>query len=129
MRCTMRRNLSWIYICIAALCSCDKPQSRPPTTNASSAAEESEIIDRRPRVPLALERTIRLLDYPLQIHVPEQWVMEYGTVNILQGPTPNGPLPDGRIHLIVSKQGPLSSLVLDSLKATTKPATAPSIDR
>jgi len=86
-------------------------------------------MDRRPKAPLALERTIHLLDYPLQIHVPEQWVIEYGTVNILQGPTPHGRLPDGRIHLIVSKQGPLTSLVLESLKATTRPTTGPSIEQ
>src|SRR6267142_1129395 len=123
----MKSNWSWAIICIFALCSCDRDKPRPPSTSTKPAAttEESEEMDRRPKAPLALDRTIHLADYPLTIRVPEQWMLNYGAVTILEGPPPNGKLPDGRLHLIVSRKGPIPKIVLDSLKpAATKPAAA-----
>jgi len=114
-------------VCIVALCSCDRDKSRPASSRPSTSAD-SDLLDLRPRAPLALERTIHIVDYPLKIRVPEQWMLNYGGVNILEGPTPNGPLSDGRIHLIVSRQGPISKVVLDSLKPASRPATAPSFE-
>jgi len=79
---------------------------------------------------MSLERTLHLIDYPLQIRVPERWDIRYGTVNILQGPTPHGPRPDGVIHLIVSRRGPIPRIVMDALKApSTKPTTKDSFSR
>lgn len=79
---------------------------------------------------MTLERTIRLADYPLTLRVPERWDIRYGAVNILQGPTPHGPRPDGVIHLIISRRGPIPKLVMDALKPpTTRPATKDSFAR
>src|SRR4051812_36168509 len=98
----MKSNLSWTMICIVSLCSCDRGKPAPSSTRPSTTAE-SDQIDLRPKAPLALERTIRLVDYPLKIRVPERWMLNYGAVNILEGPTPNGSPPEGRIHLIISR--------------------------
>ncbi len=112
------------------LCSCDrqKPQQKgsegDPTTQA---AEES--IDNRPKAPLALTSTIQLVDYPLSLKVPDKWQLKYGAVTLLEGPTPNGPLPDGTIHLIVSRPGPLPKSAVDALKPATRPTTKDSIAR
>ena len=123
----MKSNLSWTVVCVIAICSCDRDKPRPSSTRPSTTTE-SDQLDLRPKAPLALERTIHLVDYPLKIRVPEQWVLNYGGVNILEGPTPNGPLPDGRIHLVISRKGPIPKVVLDSLKPATKAATAPALD-
>jgi len=71
---------------------------------------------------MSLDRTLHLIDYPLQIRVPDRWDIRYGTVSILQGPIPHGPRPDGMIHLILSRRGPLPNVVIDALKS---PATQP----
>ena len=102
-----------------ALCSCEKPQPvtyAPPTTEESSSEP-----DLRPRAPMHLDRTIRIIDYPMQIRVPERWDIRYGTIPMLQGPTPNGPKPDGVIHLTLSRH-PVPSIVLSTIKP---PATNP----
>ena len=128
----MKSNWRWVAICIFALCSCDrdKPRSTSSSTRPSDTAEAPDVLDRRPKAPVALERTIHLADCPLTLRVPEQWMMNYGAVTILEGPTPGGKLPDGRLHLIVSRKGPIPKIVLDSLKpASTKPATVPALDR
>src|SRR5256885_16859645 len=98
----MKRKLSWTLMWMMAFCSCDRDKPRPASTRPSTTAD-SEQLDLRPKAPLGLDRTIHLVDYPLKIRVPEQWVLNYGGVNILEGPTPNGPPPDGRIHLIISR--------------------------
>jgi hypothetical protein len=118
----MKHNWTWVSLLTFALCSCDKPR---PTVSAPPTTEESEGgPDYRPRPPMHLDRTIHLIDYPLQIRVPERWDIKYGAVTILQGPTPHGPKPDGVIHLILSRRGPIPRIVMDSLRPpTTKPTT------
>ncbi|HEV8293297.1 MAG TPA: hypothetical protein VGP94_15280, partial [Tepidisphaeraceae bacterium] len=118
----MKQNWTWIFLLALALCSCDKPR---PTGSAQPTTEDSsDEPDFRPRPPMQLERTIRPADYPLQIRVPERWEMRYGGVNILQGPTPHGPKPDGVIHLTITRRSPLPKMIVDALKtSSTKPTT------
>ncbi len=124
----MKHNWTWVLLQIFALCSCDKP--RPTTYTPPTTEEASSEPDYRPKAPMSLDRTIHLVDYPLEIRVPERWDIRYGTVSILQGPTPHGPKPDGAIHLIVSRRGPLPKAVTDALKpATSKSATKDSFSR
>ncbi|HEV8604992.1 MAG TPA: hypothetical protein VGQ99_06480 [Tepidisphaeraceae bacterium] len=79
---------------------------------------------------MTLESTIRLVDYPLTLRVPERWDLRYGAVTILQGPTPHGPRPDGVIHLIISRRGPFPKMVMDALKPpATRTATQDSFAR
>ena len=115
----MKHNYIIFTLLMLALCSCEKP--RP--TYAPSTDESSSEPDYRPRAPMPLERTIHLVDYPMQIRVPERWDIRYGAVTMLQGPTPNGPKPDGVIHLTVSRR-PLPSIVLSTMKPPdTNPTT------
>jgi len=124
----MNHKWTWVSLLVFALCSCDKP--RPVAYTPPATEEASDVPDYRPRAPMSLERTLHLIDYPLQIRVPERWDIRYGTVNILQGPTPHGPRPDGVIHLIVSRRGPIPRIVMDALKApSTKPTTKDSFSR
>jgi len=109
-----------------ALCSCDKP---PPTVSTPPSTEESSSeLDYRP-TSLTLDRTLHLIDYPLQIRVPDRWDIRYGAVTILQGPIPHGPKPDGVIHLMLSRRGPLPKAIMDALKPSTKPTTKDSYFR
>ena len=111
-----------------ALCSCDKP--RPTTYTPPAPEEASDEPDYRPKPPMSLDRTIHLIDYPLEIRVPERWDIRYGAVNILQGPTPHGPKPDGTIHLIITRRGPIPRVVMDALKsASTRPTTKDNFTR
>src|ERR1051325_11810664 len=118
----MRTNYICLSLLIFALTSCDKP--RPAASTTPPATEESsDEPDYRPRAPMHLEHTLRISDYPFEIRVPERWDWRSGTVNILEGPTPNGPKPGGHIHLTVTRRGPLPRVVVDALKSpTTKPA-------
>jgi len=118
----MKYNSTWVLLLTFALCSCEKPR---PTAYAPPTTEEtSDEPDYRPKAPLSLDRTIRFIDYPLEMRVPERWDIRYDVVTILSGPTPHGPKPDGVIHLIVSRRGPLPKGVIDALKpVTTKPTT------
>jgi hypothetical protein len=120
----MQIKLRWMLLLSFALCSCDrdKPQQQSAQNDPTTQAAE-ENFDNRPKAPLALSKTIQLVDYPLSLRVPEKWELKYGTVTLLQGPTPNGPLPDGMIHLIVSKPGPLPRTAIEALKPATRPAT------
>jgi hypothetical protein len=118
----MHYKWTLLMLLILPLSSCEKPR---PTVSTTPTTEESEGgPDYRPRPPMHLERTLRLIEFPLQIRVPERWDIRYGTVTILQGPTPHGPKPDGVIHLVLSRRGPLPKIVMDSLKPpTTRPTT------
>jgi hypothetical protein len=124
----MKHNWIWVLLLTLALCSCDKP--RPTVSIPATTEESSDEPDYRPRPPMHLERTLHILDYPVQIRVPERWDIRYGAVYILQGPTPHGPKPDGVIHLSITRRGPLPKLVMDALKPpSTKPATRDSFSR
>jgi hypothetical protein len=125
----MKANCLWMPVFFFALCSCDKPRPAVSTTPPSTE-ESSDEPDYRPRAPMHLERTLRVSDYPFEIRVPERWDVRGGTLNILQGPTPHGPKPDGAIHLTVTRRGPLPKIVIDALKSSsTKPATNDSFFR
>jgi len=115
----MKHELIFISLLTFALCSCDKPRPAytPPATEEASSEP-----DFRPQAPMSLDRTLHLIDYPLQIRVPDRWDIRYGTVSILQGPTPHGPKPDGMIHLILSRRGPLPRIVMNAIKP---PSTGP----
>jgi hypothetical protein len=125
----MKVNCIWMTLVLIAVCSCDKP--RPAVSTAPPATEEaSDEPDYRPRAPMHLERTLRISDYPFEIRVPERWDVHGGTLNILQGPTPHGPKPDGTIHLTVTRRGPLPKMVMDAIKSsTTQPASNDSFSR
>lgn len=118
----MRHNWTFVLLLSFALCSCDKPR---PTSSTPPATEETPSEpDYRPQGPMSLDRTLHLIDYPLQIRVPDRWGIRYGTVTLLQGPVPHGPKPDGVIHLLLSRRGPVPSLVMKTLKSpATKPTT------
>jgi hypothetical protein len=121
----MNINLTCALLCALGLCSCerDKPQSTSPEP---ATQESSDIVDNRPKAPMELFRTMQIADYPLALRVPEKWELKFGPVLLLRGPTPNGPLPDGIIHLVISRQGPLHRSVVDAIKPpTTKPTTKP----
>jgi hypothetical protein len=125
----MKATLICLLISAFALCGCEREKPAPPAKQPTTV-ESEDIQDNRPKAPLQLSKTIQLLDYPLALRVPEKWEIKYGGVTLLQGPTPNGPLPDGTIHLIVSRQPPMPSSMAEAIKpATTKPATTPSFDR
>jgi hypothetical protein len=116
----MKCNCTSILLLAFAICSCDKP---PPSVSTPPSTEESSSeLDYRP-TSLTLDRTLRLIDYPLQIRVPDRWDIRYGAVTILQGPIPHGPKPDGVIHLMLSRRGPLPKAIMDALKPSTKPTT------
>jgi hypothetical protein len=124
----MKHNCTWVLLLTFAICSCDKP--KPSTYTPPTTEETSDEPDYRPKAPMPLERTIRFVDYPLEIRVPERWDIRYETVTILSGPIPHGPKPDGVIHLIVSRRGPIPKSVIIALRpATTKPATKDSVLR
>jgi hypothetical protein len=124
----MNHNSTFVLLLAFALCSCDKP--RPTTPTPPATEETTSEPDYRPQVPMSLDRTLHLIDYPLQIRVPDRWDIRYGTVSILQGPIPHGPKPDGMIHLILSRRGPLPNVVMDALKSpATKPTTKDSYFR
>jgi len=106
----MKHNSTFILLLTFALCSCDKP--RPTSYTAPATEETSSEPDYRPQAPMSLDRTHHLIDYPLQIRVPDRWDIRYGTVSILQGPIPHGPRPDGMINLILSRRGPLHKGVM-----------------
>jgi len=124
----MKYSCIGISLLMFGLCSCDKPRptaSTPPTTE-----ESSDERDYRPSAPMHLDSTIRISDYPFEIRVPERWEVRYGTINILQGPTPHGPKPDGTIHLTVTRRGPLPKIVMDAMKPpSSKPTTNDSFAR
>lgn len=116
----MKHQSTLIFLLIFALCSCDKP---PPTVSTTPTTDESSTEpDYRPP-SLTLDRTLHLIDCPLQIRVPDRWDISYGAVSIIKGPIPHGPKPDGVIHLMLSRRGPLPKAIMDALKSTTKPTT------
>ena len=124
----MNHNLTFILLLTFVLFSCDKP--RPTSYTPPATEETASEPDYRPQAPMSLDRTLHLIDYPLQIRVPDRWDIRYGTVSILQGPIPHGPRPDGVIHLILSRRGPLPRGVMDALKSpSTKPTTKDSYFR
>ncbi len=124
----MKHNWTFILLFTLVICSCDKP--RPTTYTPPATEETSSEPDYRPQAPMSLDRTLHLIDSPLQIRVPDRWDIRYGTVSILQGPIPHGPRPDGMIHLILSRRGPLPRGVMDALKSpSTKPTTKDSYFR
>src|SRR4051812_40703668 len=116
----MKYNCTCILLITFALCSCDKP--RPTVSTPPSTEESSPEPDYRP-TSMTLDRNLRLIDYPLQIRVPDRWNLRYGAVNILEGPIPHGPKPDGVIHLMLNRRGPLPKIVMDALKPSTRPTT------
>jgi hypothetical protein len=106
------------------ICNCDRDKPQQQTARSDPTTQQvEEDFDTRPKEPLALSKTIQLINYPLNLRVPESWELKISTVTLLQGPTPNGPLPDGTIHLIVSRPGPLPKSAVDALKPATRPAT------
>ncbi|SRR6266581_9125770 len=115
----MKHNRIWILLAALLICSCDKPR---PIVSTPPATEESSEPDYRPQ-SLTLDKTLHLIDYPLQIRVPDRWDIRYGAITILQGPIPHGPKPDGVIHLMLSRRGPLPKAIMDALKPATKPTT------
>jgi len=125
----MKSNLTCLLLYLLVLCSCDRDK---PQNNSQSqpATQESDIIDNRPKAPVALFHRIRLVDYPISLRVPEKWQLKYGGVTLLQGPTPSGPPPDGMVYIMISRQGPLPKGVADAMKPlATKPATQPALER
>src|SRR5436305_139246 len=117
----MKHNWTFILLFTFVICSCDKP--RPTTYTPPATEETSSEPDYRPQAPMSLDKTLHLIDYPLQIRVPDRWDIRYGAITILQGPIPHGPKPDGVIHLMLSRRGPLPKAIMDALKPATKPAT------
>ena len=67
----MKYNWTCVLLLTFALCSCDKP--RPTTYSPPATEEASDEPDYRPKPPMSLDRTIHLIDYPLEIRVPERW--------------------------------------------------------
>src|SRR2546430_360231 len=102
----MKHNSTFILLLAFDLFSCDKP--RPTSYTPPATEETASEPDYRPQAPVS----------------PDRWDIRYGTVSILQGPIPHGPRPDGVIHLILSRRGPLPRGVMDVLKS---PSTKPTI--
>jgi len=69
----MKKNLISLLSCSLLICSCDRDRPRAATSQPDPATQQSEdIIDNRPRAPMALFRRVQLVDYPLSLKVPEK---------------------------------------------------------
>jgi hypothetical protein len=112
---------------------CDEkpqPPQRAAENSAQPAARNEDFRPKAGEIAAAPFRTIQLSDYPLTVDVPPRWQVEsMATTKLLRGPIPHGPLPDGIIHVMLSRQPAFSKDSVASMEASEKKAAAENPDR